>query len=122
MGDFSPQKNKREDKFKSLDRQILHMPSELNHDIPGMKPSLSEAEFLVDDGIYQACGVEHQFIPSFSSQSPLHSNNQSDKVMSGDLASLRNGRGEDTCVSLRLGNNEAKRQRSSVPIDVDEPK
>ncbi|KAI4323167.1 hypothetical protein L6164_022797 [Bauhinia variegata] len=77
-----------------------------------MKPSIMETEFQVEDGIK----IEHQFIPSFIARSPLHKNNLQDRAATENLSSLRNGCDEDLCVSLQLGDNEAKRRRSEEPL------
>ncbi|GKV45336.1 hypothetical protein SLEP1_g52437 [Rubroshorea leprosula] len=83
-----------------------------------MNPSILESEFHLENEAKAGPSVEHQFIPSFMERSPLH---KGFKVVSHDLASLRNGCDEDFCVSLYLGDNEAKRRRSDASTST-EPK
>ncbi|KAM7269318.1 hypothetical protein ACFE04_024815 [Oxalis oulophora] len=117
VGDSSPPdvnhlKDKSEDKFEPLDLQILKRP--LGNELE-MSSTLMEGEFHLEDRNKEVPSVEHQFIPSFFGQSPLLRNKQSDKaVVTHSLASLKNGDNEDFCVSLQLGDNEAKRRRSSL--------
>lgn len=122
IGDSSPPdgmlpNDRMDDKLESLGLQIEHMPSEVENGIP--KSSLMETNFHLEDGIKLTPSVEHQFIPSFIRQSPLHQNNVSDKKVSENLASLRNGCDEDIFVSLHLGDNEAKRRRSNSPASME---
>ncbi|XP_030966061.1 protein NARROW LEAF 1-like [Quercus lobata] len=115
-------KDKPEDKFEPLGLQIQHLPLEVERSSPTMNPSLLETEFHLEDGIKVAPSVEHQFIPSFTRQSPLHQNIIQVKAISENLSSLRNGCDEDICVSLHLGDNEAKRRRSDASTSSEEPK
>lgn len=127
VGDSSPRdgmlpKDKVEDKFESLGLQIEHIPLEVEHNDTEMNQSLVENEFHLEDGIKVAPSVELQFIPSFIRQSPLHKNNLSEKAVSQNLASLRNGCDEDACVSLHLGDNEAKKRRSIASTSIEKLK
>nr|XP_023889840.1 uncharacterized protein LOC112001899 isoform X1 [Quercus suber]XP_023889847.1 uncharacterized protein LOC112001899 isoform X1 [Quercus suber] len=115
-------KDKPEDKFEPLGLQIQHLPLEVERSSPTMNPSLLETEFHLEDGIKVAPSVEHQFIPSFTRQSPLHQNIIQVRAISENLSSLRNGCDEDICVSLHLGDNEAKRRRSDASTSSEEPK
>ncbi|KAF3956305.1 hypothetical protein CMV_018559 [Castanea mollissima] len=115
-------KDKPEDKFEALGLQIQHLPLEVERSSPTMNPSLLETEFHLEDGIKVAPSVEHQFIPSFTRQSPLHQNIIQVRAISENLSSLRNGCDEDICVSLHLGDNEAKRRRSDASTSSEEPK
>ncbi|KAM3732176.1 hypothetical protein ACB098_11G040700 [Castanea mollissima] len=115
-------KDKPEDKFEPLGLQIQHVPLEVERSSPTMNPSLLETEFHLEDGIKVAPSVEHQFIPSFTRQSPLHQNIIQVRAISENLSSLRNGCDEDICVSLHLGDNEAKRRRSDASTSSEEPK
>lgn len=120
VGDSSPLdgvllKVKGEDKFEPLGFQI-----QLDCNSPETNPSTIKTEFHLEDGINVGPSVEHQFIPSFIGRSPLHKN-FSEKVVSENLASLRNGCDEDLCVSLHLGDNEAKRRRSEAATSTEEP-
>ncbi|XWS27496.1 hypothetical protein CRYUN_Cryun26dG0120200 [Craigia yunnanensis] len=126
VGDSSPLdgvllKDRSENKFESLGFQIQHIPLEVDCNSPETDPSTTKTEFHLEDGINAGPSVEHQFIPSFIGRSPLHKN-FSDKVVSENLASLRNGCNEDLCVSLHLGDNEAKRRRSEASTSTEEPK
>ncbi|KAA3467864.1 Trypsin family protein [Gossypium australe] len=114
-------KDKSENKFEPLGFQIQHIPLEVDCNSPEMNPSTIKTEFHLEDGINAGPSIEHQFIPSFIGRSPLHKN-FSDKVVSENLASLRNGCDEDLCVSLHLGDNEAKRRRSEASTSTEEPK
>ncbi|KAM4071152.1 hypothetical protein ACB094_11G040000 [Castanea mollissima] len=115
-------KDKPEDKFEPLGLQIQHLPLEVERSSPTMNPSLLETEFHLEDGIKVAPSVELQFIPSFTRQSPLHQNIIQVRAISENLSSLRNGCDEDICVSLHLGDNEAKRRRSDASTSSEEPK
>ncbi|KAJ6417415.1 hypothetical protein OIU84_003186 [Salix udensis] len=124
VGDSSPPDgilpdDRMDDKLESLGLQIEHIASEVENGIPEMSPSLMETDFHLEDGVKLTPSVEHQFIPSFIRQSPLHQNNVSDKEVSENLASLRNGCDEDILVSLHLGDNEAKRRRSDSPTSME---
>ncbi|CAH1425052.1 unnamed protein product [Lactuca virosa] len=60
---------------------------------------------------------EHQFIPSFNGQSPLHRNERRCRAESENLSALKSGTDEeDLGFSLHLGDNEPKRRRSD-PLD-----
>ncbi|KAK0602596.1 hypothetical protein LWI29_035104 [Acer saccharum] len=120
VGDSSP-KEKSEDKFESLGLQIQHIPLKVEPSSSETNISLMETEFHLEDSVMAGPSVEHQFIPSFFGQSPLlHRNNLSDKAVSESLASLKNGCDEDICVSLQLGDNEAKRRRSDPSTSKEE--
>lgn len=124
VGDFSPAdgilpKENIEEKFEPLGLQIQHIPVEVEPSSRTRNELLMEPEFHLEDGIKQAPSVEHQFIPSFTKRSPLHQNNSIDRVVSENLSSLRNGSDEDICVSLQLGENEAKRRRSGASTAED---
>ncbi|KAF2317656.1 hypothetical protein GH714_039487 [Hevea brasiliensis] len=126
-GDSSPPdgmfpRDKVEGKFESLGLQIEHITMEVEHKNADMKPSPMENEFHLEDGIKVAPSVEHQFIPSFRRQSPPHKNSLPEKAVSQNLASLRNGCDEDSCVSLHLGDNEAKRRRSIASTSIEKLK
>ncbi|EOY13783.1 hypothetical protein QUC31_002440 [Theobroma cacao] len=126
VGDSSPPdgvllKDKSENKFEPLGFQIQNIPLEVDCNSPEANPSTIKSEFHLEDGVNAGPSVEHQFIPSFIGRSPLHKN-FSDKAVSENLASLRNGCDEDFCVSLHLGDNEAKRRRSEASTSTEEPK
>lgn len=127
VGDSSPPdgmlpKDKAEDKFEPLGLQIQHIPLKVECGSPTMNSSLLEREFHLEDGIKVAPSVEHQFIPSFTRQSPLHQNIIQVRAVSENLSLLRNGCDEDICVSLQLGDNEAKRRRSDASTSTEEHK
>lgn len=114
-------KDKAEDKFESLGLQIQSIPLGAEPSSQDMKPSIVETEFQVEDGIKVGPSIEHQFIPSFIGRSPLHKKNMQDRVATENLSSLRSGCEEDLCVSLQLGDNEAKRRRSEASTSTEEP-
>ena len=130
VGDSSPPdgllpKEKPEEKFESLGIQIQHIPLEGEpSSSPSRNPFLVETKFNLEDVLPIEAGpsVEHQFIPSFPRRSPLHHNSLKERATSENLSSLRNGCGEDICVSLQLGDNEAKRRRSDASTSSEEPK
>ncbi|KAL6198903.1 hypothetical protein ACLB2K_028691 [Fragaria x ananassa] len=127
VGDSSPldgllPKEGPEDKFESLGLQIQRIPLDVEPGSLPMSPSLVETEFHLEDGIKAVPSVEHQFIPSFVSGSPLHKMNQMGRTVSENLSSLRNSCDEDICFSLQLGDNEAKRRRSETSTSTVEPK
>ncbi|KAJ1387188.1 Peptidase S1, PA clan [Sesbania bispinosa] len=114
-------KDKAEDKFEPLGLQIQSIPLGVEPSSQDMKPSIMETEFKLEDGIKVVPSIEHQFIPSFTGRSPLHKNSTQDRAATENLSSLRNGCDEDLCVSLQLGDNEAKRRRSEASTSTEEP-
>ncbi|KAK4285725.1 hypothetical protein QN277_002381 [Acacia crassicarpa] len=116
-------KDKTEDKFEPLGFQIQSIPLGLEPSNEEVKPSIDvKTEFQVEDGInVGGPSIELQFIPSFTGRSPLHKNESLDRVATENLSSLRNGCEEDLCVSLQLGDNEAKRRRSEALTNTEEP-
>lgn len=123
VGDSSPPdgimvKDKTDEKLDSLGLQIEHIPLEVEPSSSEMNPSLMDPDFTIEDGIKAGPSIEHEFIPpSFCRWSPLHQNKSSDKMVSQNLSSLRNNCDEDVCVSLQLGDNEARR-RSDASSDT----
>lgn len=117
------QKDRVEDKFEPLGLQIQSIPLGVEPNSQEMKPSTMEAEFKLEDGIkVGGPSIEHQFIPSFIGRSPLHKHTVHDKAAAAEnLSSLRNDCNEDLCVSLQLGDNEAKRRRSEASTSTEEP-
>ena len=113
-------KDKSEDKYESLGLQIQSIPLGVEPSNQDMKPSIMETEFQLEDGIKVGPSIEHQFIPSFTGRSPLHKNNMQDWAATENLSSLRSGCDEDLCVSLQLGDNEAKRRRSEASTSTEE--
>lgn len=125
VGDSSPPdttlpKEKSEEKSEPLGFQIQHMPIEVEPSSAKDRPLL-ETEFHLEPGMNMAPSVEHQFIPSFFSCSPSHQNSTLDRAVSQNLSSLRSDC-EDPCVSLQLGDHEAKRQRSDASVSMEELK
>ncbi|KAI6687057.1 hypothetical protein NL676_023885 [Syzygium grande] len=124
VGDSSPPdgimgKDKTDEKLDSLGLQIEHIPLEVEPSSSEMNPSLMDPDFTIEDGIKAGPSIEHEFIPpSFCRWSPLHQNKSSDKMVSQNLSSLRNNCDEDVCVSLQLGDNEARRRRSDASSDT----
>ncbi|KAH7528163.1 hypothetical protein FEM48_Zijuj05G0042600 [Ziziphus jujuba var. spinosa] len=118
VGDSSPpdgiHPKEKTEKFEPMGLQIQHIPLEVQPGSPAANPLSMETEFHLEDGIKVAPSVEHQFIPSFPRRSPLHQTNMKERLVSENLSSLRNGCDEDICVSLQLGDNEAKRRRSDA--------
>lgn len=116
-------KDRAEDKFEPLGLQIQSIPLGVEPNSQEMKPSTMEAEFKLEDGIkVGGPSIEHQFIPSFVGRSPLHKHTVHDKAAATEnLSSLRNDCNEDLCVSLQLGDNEAKRRRSEASTSTEEP-
>lgn len=116
-------KDKAEDKFEPLGLQIQSIPLGVEPSSQDMKPSIMETEFKLEDRIKvgPTPSIEHQFIPSFMGRSPLHKNNLHDRAATENLSSLKNGCDEDLCVSLQLGDNEAKRRRSEASTSTEEP-
>ncbi|XP_030494367.2 protein NARROW LEAF 1 [Cannabis sativa] len=112
------------EKFEPLGLQIQHIPLDVEPSSPARNSFYVETKFQVEEGPEEAPipSVEHQFIPSFPRRSPLHHNSLKERVASENLSLLRNGCGEDFCVSLQLGDNEAKRRRSDASTSAEEPK
>ncbi|KAL2331112.1 hypothetical protein Fmac_018693 [Flemingia macrophylla] len=126
VGDSSPPegvlpKDKAEDKFEPLGFQIQSIPLGVVPSSQDMKPTIMETEFKLEDGFKVGPSIEHQFIPSFFRRSPLHKNNIQDRTATENLSSLRTNCDEDLCVSLQLGDNEAKRRRSEASTSTEEP-
>ncbi|MED6135224.1 Protein NARROW LEAF 1 [Stylosanthes scabra] len=113
-------KDKSEDKYESLGLQIQSIPLGVETSNQDMKPSIMETEFQLEDGNKVGPSIEHQFIPSFMSRSPLHKNSLQDRAATKNLSSLRSDSDEDLCVSLHLGDNEAKRRRSEASTSTEE--
>ncbi|PSS03167.1 TRNA (guanine(37)-N1)-methyltransferase [Actinidia chinensis var. chinensis] len=119
VGDSSPPEiTLPQDKGEPLGLHIQHVPLEDVAAGPDMNSSPVETEFDLEDKVKVGPSVEHQFIPSFIGRSPLHRNNQRDRVASGNLSALRADSAEDLCVSLQLGDNELKRRRSDPPTST----
>ncbi|XP_030474898.1 protein NARROW LEAF 1 [Syzygium oleosum] len=124
VGDSSPPdgimgKDKTDEKLDSLGLQIEHIPLEVEPSSSEMNPSLMDPDFTIEDGIKAGPSIEHEFIPpSFCRWAPLHQNKSPDKMVSQNLSSLRNNCDEDVCVSLQLGDNEARRRRSDASSDT----
>ncbi|KAL6998970.1 hypothetical protein U1Q18_000136, partial [Sarracenia purpurea var. burkii] len=120
VGDFSPPDIMLpKDKVEPLGLHIQHIPLKDGGAVgPDINSSpIDETEFHLEDNmVNNVCpSVEHQFIPSFNGQSPLHQNNKPDRVASENLSALRADPDEDVCVSLQLGDNEPKRRRPDPP-------
>ena len=126
VGDSSPPdttlpREKSEEKFEPLGFQIQHMPTEVEPSSAKDQSSLLETEFHLEAGTNTAPSVEHQFIPSLFSCSPSHQNSSLVHAVSQNLSLLRNDC-EDICVSLQLGDHEAKRQRLDGSVSMEELK
>ncbi|KAF5730815.1 hypothetical protein HS088_TW19G00415 [Tripterygium wilfordii] len=122
--DGNPPYDKTEDTFEPLGIQIEHMPMDAEQVGQGTNPLVLGIEFHLEEGIRAAPSIQHQFIPSFIEQSPVHQNKLLDKAVSENLASLRNGGcDEDASVSLHLGDMEAEgRHFGSSTNSAEEPK
>ncbi|XP_022936949.1 uncharacterized protein LOC111443385 [Cucurbita moschata] len=126
VGDSSPPdttlpREKSEEKFEPLGFQIQHMRTEVEPSSAKDQSLLLETEFHLEAGTSTAPSVEHQFIPSLFSCSPSHQNSSLVRAVSQNLSSLRNDC-EDICVSLQLGDHEAKRQRLDGSVSMEELK
>ncbi|GMH10582.1 hypothetical protein Nepgr_012423 [Nepenthes gracilis] len=109
-------------KFEPLGLQIQHIPIDGG---PDMNLPPVEAEINLEDAIkFGPSSIEHQFIPSFISQLPLHQNGHQDdgKVVSENLSALKNCADEDMCVSLQLGDNEPKQLQAAASISSEQSK
>lgn len=73
--------------------------------LPGEEES---HKFNGEDGIEASLNVEHQFIPSLATNSPVHESNQPGLQ---NLSVLRNGFNEEISILLQLGEPESKRRR-----------
>ncbi|XP_021722794.1 uncharacterized protein LOC110690279 [Chenopodium quinoa] len=125
VGDSSPPDglplDKSKEEFQPLGLQIQHLPLENGPPGPDINSSAMETDLNLEDEEKSGPSVEHQFIPSFVRQSPLHKFDQEEIKHSENLSALRNGSDEDICVSLQLGDNELKRRRSDASTSSDEP-
>ncbi|KAK1326281.1 hypothetical protein QJS10_CPA01g00630 [Acorus calamus] len=78
----------------------------------------SGTKFQVD-GIDVSPNMEHQFMPSLLTMSPMHRDQQEeDNSKSKNLSALRNLSDEDLSVSLQLGDRELKKQCSDSTLDI----
>lgn len=125
VGDSSPPDglplDKSKEEFQPLGLQIQHLPVENGPHGPDINSSAMDTDLNLEDEAKVGPSVEHQFIPSFVRQSPLHKIDQEEIKLSENLSALRNGSEEDLCVSLQLGDNELKRRRSDASTSSDEP-
>lgn len=69
-------------------------------------------DFHIENGVETAPSVEHQFIPSFTSRSPVIQSNQEENPVLKNVLALRSGSDEEISVSLQLGEPEPKRRRN----------
>lgn len=126
VGDSSPPDglplDKSKEEFQPLGLQIEHIPVQNGLPGPDINSSAMDTDLNLEDGVKMVGpNVEHQFIPSFVRQSPLHKFEQEEMKLSENLSALRNGSDEELCVSLQLGDNELKRRRSDALTSSDEP-
>lgn len=107
-----PLKDNTKPNFETLDINISQIPVEGGFDRE-RTPLLAHEDFHIENGNETAAtGVEHQFIPSFSTGSPVQQKNQRGKenTESKSLSLLRN-RPEEISVLLQLGEPEPKRRK-----------
>ncbi|KAI7758361.1 hypothetical protein M8C21_013722 [Ambrosia artemisiifolia] len=79
---------------------------------PDMNLSPTENAANMEDGPMIGPSIEHQFIPSFNGNSPLHRNERRSRAESENLSALKSSSDEDLGFDLHLGDNEPKRRRS----------
>ncbi|CAI9782230.1 unnamed protein product [Fraxinus pennsylvanica] len=107
-------KDKSEENFEPIGLSIKQA-STGNDSQQAVLPPLRHDDSHIECGIERAPGVEHQFIPSFSSKSPVSRNQAALK----NLSDLRNGPEGEIYVSLQLGEPEPKRRNpSDAPLDI----
>ncbi|KAL2494075.1 Trypsin family protein [Forsythia ovata] len=123
VGESSPlehvtAKDKSKENFEPIALSIQQVSTN-NDSHQGLIPTLKHDDFHIECGIERAPGVEHQFIPSFSSKSPVNWKHQGEQDLLKNLSDLRNGSDGDIYVSLQLGEPEPKRRKhSDVPLDI----
>ncbi|KAH7569552.1 hypothetical protein ACOSP7_013010 [Xanthoceras sorbifolium] len=89
---------------------------------PGLTSPFIRPEFHIEDGMKTSPNMEHQFIPSFTSRSPIHQNNRQENRESKSLSALRNSPDEEIYVSLQLGEPEPKRRKQAdASFNIEEP-
>ncbi|CAN1281968.1 Protein NARROW LEAF 1 [Linum perenne] len=106
-----PSKEKMEECFEPLNLNVTQVEYEL-HETPTL-PSIRPEFHVDDDGAEAAPSIEHQFIPNFTVGSLKHEKTQQleEDPESKTLSGLKNGCDGEMCVSLQLGEPEAKRRR-----------
>lgn len=125
VGESSPTDRmqcKLEENFEPIDLSLSNVLVE-GESYQGQNPAFVHRGFRIENGNETAPNVEHQFIPSFASSSPVHQRNQENRhPESKNLSALRNGSGEELLVSfLQLGGPESKRKKHSQ-FNMKEPK
>lgn len=78
----------------------------------GTSRPFRHGDFHIENGVETAPSVEHQFIPSFTSRSPVIQSNQEENPISKNVLALRSGSDEEISVSLQLGEPEPKRRKN----------
>ncbi|KAL5977498.1 Protein NARROW LEAF 1 [Asimina triloba] len=79
-------------------------------------------QFPLEDRAETITSMEHQFIPSFGSKSPIRHLDQEANPESKSLSALRNSSDGDLSVCLQLGEPEPKRQRCNPTSSLEESK
>ncbi|XP_039127419.1 protein NARROW LEAF 1-like [Dioscorea cayenensis subsp. rotundata] len=123
VGDSSPTvanlpKEKTEEVYEPLGLNLLPLPIDDNP-VQEVNPPSIDFDFKVDTLDVATAVEEHQFIVNLN-YSPAHPN-QDDISESRSLSAFRGSPDEDLCVSLHLGDREAKRQRSEPVLGVNSP-
>ncbi|KAK6150214.1 hypothetical protein DH2020_017739 [Rehmannia glutinosa] len=105
-------KNKCEANIEPLAPSILQVSANDDSD-QGLMPLSRLDEFRIESGSDVVPSVEHQFIPSFSSESLVNQSQQEERTGPENLSSLRDESEGEISVSLRLGEPEPKRRKQS---------
>lgn len=119
--DRVPSKDKLEEIFEPLGLNLEHVPVE-SDSYQGQSLPFVPTEFHIENGIETGPNVEHQFISSFVTRSPVQNNQANHHPESKNLSALRNGSGEEIFVSLQLGEQSKRRKHSNSPFNIEEPK
>ncbi|KAK6917027.1 hypothetical protein RJ641_017778 [Dillenia turbinata] len=119
VGESSPSdqmlpKCRPEESFEPLGLKIQQIPVESENHLDINPPSV-KVEFQMESGVDASPSVEHQFISNCTGRSPMHQSNHQEILESKNLLALKSGSNEEISMSLRLGEPEPKRQRSSEP-------
>ncbi|KAM5587160.1 protein NARROW LEAF 1 [Rosa sericea] len=107
----APYKHKLQDNCGPLGLNFHQVPFE-GESCLGPSRLLMHGDFHIENGVETAPSVEHQFIPSFTSRSPVIHSNQEENPVSKNVLALRSGSDEEISVSLQLGEPEPKRRKN----------
>ncbi|XP_065852769.1 protein NARROW LEAF 1-like isoform X1 [Euphorbia lathyris] len=107
-----PTKDRIQEHIEPLNLNIEQVKVEEEFQQGPTSPSIHN-EFHIEYGAEAAPNVEHQFIPRFTSSSPVHDRNRDGNMGLKNLAVLNHDADEELYMSLQLGEPEPKRRKQS---------